>query len=356
MRIITFAPYLISEKGHYYRYNQSLNAVADSLNLRFLSIIPKYSTLKIIPKNWLKRFSTSQSKIKKALKRFLIYSKIFRKKKRYPKAFFLESISEREYFLIFLSAILFLRKSDKLLLLLRFDLYLYSFNGFFVKKITSILSRLKKNIIFLTDSDLLKEQYIPYCYSSINLVPIPHTISSQNERSTSSLIRCWWPGEPRINKGLHQISGLIQSESQIKNEFEMLISEGDYKFKKTDLKLTFLPSILDNNDYVDTFYSIDIVLLPYHGMTYKRQTSGIFVEAVCYGAIPVTSPDTWMANELQKFDLTELILKWNEVDIWKILFEIKQSKIVEKKFQAMREEYKKFHSISSYEQILKLLL
>ena len=58
------------------------------------------------------------------------------------------------------------------------------------------------------------------------------------------------------------------------------------------------------------FNRYDFVLLPYDKKIYAECNLGIFVEAIVAGKITLVSADTWMAYELNKFKLTELVIDW----------------------------------------------
>lgn len=59
------------------------------------------------------------------------------------------------------------------------------------------------------------------------------------------------------------------------------------------------------------------MLIPYDAIAYQERTSGVFTEAVMAGNIPLTTTNTWMARELLKFGLDNLIISWeNPESVW----------------------------------------
>ncbi|NGX63715.1 MAG: hypothetical protein KR126chlam6_01128, partial [Candidatus Anoxychlamydiales bacterium] len=97
----------------------------------------------------------------------------------------------------------------------------------------------------------------------------------------------------------------------------------------------------------------DIILLPYSSASYKFRTSGIFVEAITMGKIALTTPSTWMAYELEKYDLKELIINWDNLNLIQKLEEIYLNKYIREKIKFMTNDYCKFHNIANFAKILK---
>ena len=105
---------------------------------------------------------------------------------------------------------------------------------------------------------------------------------------------------------------------------------------------------LSREEYLTWLLGSDIILLPYDPIIYRMATSGIFVEAVCAGKIPLVKKGSWLAHELIKFDLTELIVDWeNPLFFSHLTFLIKSVKIREK-LEIMQLTYQQFHSVESF--------
>ena len=100
----------------------------------------------------------------------------------------------------------------------------------------------------------------------------------------------------------------------------------------------------------------DIILLPYAPSSYRFRTSGIFVEAITMGKIALTTKNTWMAYELEKYDLKELIIDWDAPTIVQKLEEIYLNKSIREKLKFMTNEYCKFHNIETFAKKLKSLI
>src|SRR5690242_497647 len=64
-------------------------------------------------------------------------------------------------------------------------------------------------------------------------------------------------------------------------------------------RLELLDSPVPMDTYYGWFERSGIVALPYLSKKYNASTSGIFVEAVCFG-VPVAVPaESWMADEVE---------------------------------------------------------
>ena len=72
-----------------------------------------------------------------------------------------------------------------------------------------------------------------------------------------------------------------------------------------------LPTHLTRTEYLMQLAISDLVLLPYDALAYKERTSGIFIETIVAGKMPAVTRGTWMAGELARYDLSELIVDWN---------------------------------------------
>ncbi|NGX56918.1 MAG: hypothetical protein K1060chlam5_01171, partial [Candidatus Anoxychlamydiales bacterium] len=78
--------------------------------------------------------------------------------------------------------------------------------------------------------------------------------------------------------------------------------------------INFLSSHLTRSEYNEKMSNAKLILLPYDEESYRYRTSVIFVEAIVSGIIPTTTKNTWMASELVKYDLEDLIVDWERPD------------------------------------------
>ena len=110
----------------------------------------------------------------------------------------------------------------------------------------------------------------------------------------------------------------------------------------------FVSTMLSRKEYVEWMRIVDLVLLPYSAKDYAYRTSGIFVEAIVLGAVPIVTNNTWMAYELQRFDLFELIFEWDECNLMDRLCHLPCNINTRKKLEFMRSYYRGFHCVQGF--------
>ncbi len=70
-----------------------------------------------------------------------------------------------------------------------------------------------------------------------------------------------------------------------------------------EIQLQRLPSELTREQYLKQMASTQLVILPYQAQFYTNRFSGIMLDAIQLGKIPVVPDGTFMAEELRKYDL-----------------------------------------------------
>jgi hypothetical protein len=265
---------------------------------------------------------------------------------------FIEDFSYIEL-ISFVSAILCSNKKiNRILILLR-----YSKNSFsFIIYIINILIISKGiKIDYFTDSEILKSKWSDYLKMDVATLPIP--IDKINIRSIENYKKVWWPGYPRKEKGLNIIIKLVIMNNNISFYLNQIMKK--YHYFDNSKNIIYLDEILEKKQYNDIFSKVRYIILPYDELRYSESTSGIFVEAVLYKKIPIVQKNTWMASELEKFSLNELILDFNYIELEKYINyieKISSDKLIFIKLNIMRYQYEKFHNIDNYSKILKFNL
>lgn len=148
------------------------------------------------------------------------------------------------------------------------------------------------------------------------VLPIPHIdrVGPSAGPVRDRRARLWWPGRPRPEKGLEIIRSIAQMTDGAEL-VELLIPEGVLEPPPAvPMLATPIPIDLDRGKFVETLDLCDLMLLPYSADAYRDGTSGLFVEAVCAGRLPVTVSGTWMADQLAAIGVPELA--WAE-DVWR---------------------------------------
>ena len=183
-------------------------------------------------------------------------------------------------------------------------------------------------------------------------MPIPHTNnlvdgSEKKLKSKKEKILCWWPGVFRAGKGIDKIKLLHQKIiSADKEGLKVHLSENAENIFMNNFKsLIFTSPMLSRDEYNNLMNKVDIILLPYDSKHYKMSSSGIFIEAIFAGKIVLAIKNTWMAYELKKHNLEELILDWSRSDIVDYIKKIKHDENIQKKLDKMIFNYRSFHNL-----------
>jgi hypothetical protein len=106
--------------------------------------------------------------------------------------------------------------------------------------------------------------------------------------------------------------------------------------------------LLTEQEYVSGYLTSEVVLMPYVASRYGDEASGVFIDAVTLGCMPLVSKHTTMASELEKFGLGELAVDWDSDFSWKFIVSVAQDAGVREKFNKMSLMYRKRHSLPSF--------
>jgi hypothetical protein len=203
----------------------------------------------------------------------------------------------------------------------------------------------------LTDSELLKKSLSPFFRLPVAVVPVPHTYSksTQFRPKPSKEIICWWAGPPREEKGWRVIRNIMSLTVAGANDILLVAAKSSGLVARPDgVKLALIDDALSPSEYARWLFEADILLLPYNSNFYREETSGIFVEAIVAGKFPLVSQDTWMAFELQKSGLEELIMDWHNPGLITLITEIPKRNDLRRKIDLMRDKYSAYHNEAVY--------
>jgi hypothetical protein len=206
------------------------------------------------------------------------------------------------------------------------------------------LLRSKARLFLFTDSEIIQKAIPSY------LLPIPHT-ELPGCFSIKTDVYLLWPGAPRLSKGLNEIQHLASQLTQ-EHQIEVTLAETT-PIAFTSPHIRKIPHPLPRLDYLSELHRCTGVLLPYNPAIYRGGTSGIFVEAVIAGKVPFVKEGTWMAYELRKFNLHELILDWESSDLPSKIAQLLKSDQLLSKLSLMMDNYRSFHSQDRFASILQ---
>jgi hypothetical protein len=217
-------------------------------------------------------------------------------------------------------------------------------------------------VVLLTDSRLLEQTFRRAFAQPVHTLPIPHTAGVTvcgSDPTSDDEIRCWWPGPPRRNKGLERIRELAtRTEPALAVRLQLMLSRraGLAAPAGCPVRIEPLPDPLSEAEYAAAMMRSEVILLPYDPSWYRDATSGIFVEAVCAGKLPLVSQHTWMAHELAAFGLERLALDWSRRDLLQEIARLHRDGDARARLQHMRRSYLAYHNPRSYGLVLSALI
>ena len=333
-KIISINPCFYTEIGHNFYYLKSVEKACNILNWDFHALVPQKNILKDLPSNWYKVINSPTirvwfefiekkpykrpRKLIRAKQRFLYYlsvyralKKLLRKDKHNPSILLYEAFGVEDLSLI-AQLIPFLPcKNLQIWLIFR---YPASFMNEDAKKYKYWLSKIESSsaqLKLITDTDLLQQDLYQYFESKLEVfpIPLPKDLGKEKTNENTKEITCWWPGVVRPGKGLDIIQEFSASENSSNRLIKLIAAKSaNLVQQKRGPHLKILDDKLSKDDYNLHLAKSDFILLPYTDACYEKTSSNIFVEALLAGKIPLVYSNTWMAYELEKFSLSELIL------------------------------------------------
>ena len=362
MRLFFILPGFVNFSGHDGAFINTLNTFAKTNNykLEVISSEKNYINIdfdhhKIIPDNN-KNIFLKIINIFALIKNFFNFLNL--NKINYDDKILIDGGSYYQQLGLALSFLLYRNKIKNIYIYYRID-----FEKNFIKKIImqfilfSLNNTSKNNLIILTDSEALSN-LLSQRYKYINYVmPIPHLLTNNidlNEsKNENSIIKIWLPGPIRKDKGISNLHYLLKNIRQKKSNIKILINEKS-KVEFSSLEnIEFLKSNMPRDEYISLFRKNNIIILPYNDPSYKTRTSGIFLECISIGKKVLVSSNTYMADELIKYGLSDLVVDdWSNIDLITQIKEINLNNNLQLLLFNMRDEYIKKHGDLAYQKKL----
>lgn len=344
--------------GHFYHYHKSVQkAVQPEVREAFV-YVPHSSRFAAEDPTWKKWFSPFYNR-KSRHKFWKECIRLFRQPSSSTRIFFLEFFGRRDFFLYAFAAILFSKKCDQLWVLYRDDLEIRRPKDLKVIRFCSKLLNLfcRNRFVPLTDSSLLADFYQGWFGKKPQILPVLYAQFAPFKIIRSKKLICTWLGSPRADKGASEIAQLVEIKDVLAKQIELDVSGATYfPPVKNELDLHLRKAFLTEEEYAEALYRSHVVLLPYDPKKYARRTSGVFVEAILAGKFPIVRDGSWLAYELKRFDLKELIFEWGREGFFTDLFSVVQDKDVVKKLLEMQRAYQAFHGRENFAKSLQQLL
>jgi len=348
-KLIIIDEYFVDMVGHYYEYNKSVQEIFAAHNIesviyansrldpkiqKELGAIPFFDGL---PKNKLNKIPVLGQLINRARFWRSLYKKfieLYKKESDSETVFFFTTVVWYNVLAVALAAA---RSKRKSILLYRLSvtehpglppslwkmgdrLYKYTF-----KKLSH-----NKNIRFVTDSDVIAAECNEKFHCDMRALPIPHIKDDNKNTSTETIdplttYNVYAPGAIREEKGIEFITSAFEYLAQVKhpvleqitlitqyNESADKVRNAEIRarLEKVPVKNIFLGN-LTTEAYNQQLNGAHIVLIPYsiaHG--YKARTSGIMSETIAACKPFITTKDSWMSIQSEKYD-TGLSITYN---------------------------------------------
>lgn len=343
--------------GHFYHFHRSVQKALEPI-LKDVSVyVPENAHFDNLPKGWKKWFSPFYNRSSRR-KFWKDCTRLFRDPSTGPRIFFIEFFGRRDFVLYSLAALLFAGKNDVLWVLYRDDLNIRRKKD---RKVIRFFSKLlnwkfQKRFVALTDSELLADTYAGWFGKRPMIFPVLYAKYQPVAIPTKQKWICTWLGCPRSEKGALEIARLVQIQDPVSGRIELDISGAAYfPAVKNQISIHLRKAFLTEDEYYASLSRSDIVLLPYDPVKYKLRTSGVFVESILAGKIPVVKDGSWLAHELKRFDLYELILDWEHPHFFSHLLSVVATSTLLPKLAHMQQTYLDFHGEQNFTRLLQEL-
>lgn len=367
---VSVIPDLISGQGHPYSYHQAVEKAANLINWKYIALTAPDPYIKELPNNWTACLKGNlELQVHPIIKIFRLIT-IYNWADSLAKELRQRAILKSDYSIIFLERFIALQLLGLLVALLlvpRNSLFVWLFyrRDTHKQKIRFIYKILNKLIInflpesrvkIFTDSEILAKSLSNYFQATVTVMPIPHTNIDYDQvllRKIDEII-CWFAGSPRLEKGVEVVRKLASMVTPESQQIKIIIAKSSgIRSIVNGAKIHLIEDSLTRNEYLKWLHISDIVLLPYDSYAYSERTSGVFVECIIAGKLSVVTKGTWMAAELSKYGLHELILDWQDDLVLNNLVTIANDNTIKTKVIKMQQAYRKFHNIQTYAEIME---
>ena len=347
--IFCIFPNLKNYSGHEFSFTPSLNALAKKI---------KYSIIYLTPKNNIKGLNNTKIYLPDYKAKFihkLIYIYLVIKnlnlffKKRPISSDDIMLIDGYTFLQLTVLSIFFYfssRKLNKILIYYRIDISKNVIKKILFNLCSLLLKSTCDKYYVLTDNKKLNNIFKKtYAFKS-KVLPIPHIlrINTNQTKKNKKKFSLWIPGPFRPDKGITNTISIINMISN-DEKFSIKVNPG---FKKFFLKkiqnIEFTHTNLNQHRYSTMLAHSDAILIPYDHKSYRYRTSGIFLESISAKKITLVSADTWMADELAKNKLGQLIIKdWSNDNFLKLIEKVYYDRKINHYLKNMQKKYLKIH-------------
>jgi len=361
--MISFLFALDTERGHLYEYNKAVGEAARLAGWEHRAAVRAAARVAVLPPGWdLCLGSTTTwltkgplARLEKGWRLFLSLAAYLRRQARQdrPIILFLEWFNFVHLlpFTLALATVL-RRQAFSIWVVHRLEAgtdWQTRANFFLLRCLAALVAG---RLVHLSDSELVARELSRFGYR-VRLLPVPHTALEEPFGTPIAAAQtnwvAWLPGQAMPEKGLDHVRRLAALTNPSADSLLLVASQSSGLTQAPGAcQVVLLPDVLPRSEYLAWMRRADVILLPYNPAVFRARTSGIFVEAVVAGKLPVVTAGTWMAHELLKYDLPELILDWTSPTVLCDLLRLAHADDVRAKLRRMQSAYAQFHSVPGY--------
>ena len=371
--LISLAIGLESEEGHQFAYNRSVGRAAALLGWRHVAAVSCTCRIHPLPPGWTAcldrgnyRFAGNPFSKLNSVRRLARSITVYLRQcllEPGPKIVFLEFFNDIQLSSLALALLALPPQRLSVWLLYRTNVDRQRYRIHVYRALHGFIRRClgPNRLLFLSDSEPLARTLARCFGQPVTVMPIPHTTLAaqppippllQSARLNGKLL-AWWPGRPAADKGLQTIRRLALTPQPDAPRLCLIAAEGaGLASMPGGCELICLPNELPRPEYEAILRAVDVVLLPYDHASYAERTSGIFVEAIFAGKPVLVPAGTWMAAELLRFDLQELMIDWERPDLAALVVQAAHLAGIAPKLSRMQACYSAFHSEAGYARVL----
>lgn len=354
-KFISMTPLMLDASGHHYTYFTAIHKAASLIGIQAITVIPKKCNVKL-DKSWKREFGYSKNRWFRALINLYDYCRIVFKLRK-EEVTILYECTVPHLFEIVIASLCFHKKGNHVWLFFRDTIPENTIKRWWQKNLSKILMLiLRDDLTFVTDSELIAKTMKRLVRKSVHTLPIPHAESFSTKENyqpkKNSRLLLWLPGCPSQAKGLEHLRTLLFSKDPKAQQMTLMISErarNDFdNIPLSTMHICFLKEVLSIEEYTTVMARADFIVLPYSPKTYIHRTSGVFTETIVAGKIPFVKAGSWLAYELLKYDLGDLIVDWDDPYLPSKMLDLSQNPSILNKLSNMQRSYKEYHSITNF--------
>jgi glycosyltransferase involved in cell wall biosynthesis len=154
-------------------------------------------------------------------------------------------------------------------------------------------------------------------FKNAHVVPYPISANALKiDTRAQPFSRVWFAGAARQDKGFGKVVDLVEYAHRLKLKIPFLLQTSPDHYGKYDAEtkgdiarlksisyehLEICPDTLSKEAYTQLFLGA-VCIQPYRSSEFADRISGVTLDALLAGSPVVTSPGTWMARQVERFD------------------------------------------------------